>query len=91
MIIYSERIYMENAVRSGYLEIENGRFARFHEKDAGLKPDIDFGNNRIIPGIIDTHNHGCYGYSMLDAKTPTMDDVRGYLKGLASSGVTGTL
>ncbi|MBR3351810.1 MAG: N-acetylglucosamine-6-phosphate deacetylase [Erysipelotrichaceae bacterium] len=89
MIIYSDRIYMDNAVRSGYLEIENGKFVRFYEKDTDLKPDIDFGSNRIIPGIIDTHNHGCYGYAMSAAEIPTLDDVRGYLKGLASSGVTG--
>lgn len=91
MIIHSKRIYMENVCRSGYLEIKDGKFVHFYEEGSDVTACVDYGNLRIIPGIIDTHNHGCYGYSMASPRTPTLDEVKGYVKGLASSAVTGVL
>ena len=32
MIIKSERIYMEDGVKSGYLEIQDGKFVSFNEE-----------------------------------------------------------
>ena len=77
MIIKSERIYMEDGVKSGYLEIQDGKFVSFNEET----PEgewIDYGKNRVIPGIIDTHNHGTCGYAMMGGNPA---EVKGYLKG----------
>ncbi len=27
-----------------------------------VKVDYDFGSNRVLPGFIDIHTHGAYGY-----------------------------
>ncbi len=85
MIIKSERIYMEDGVKSGYLEIRDGKFISFSE-EAPEGEWIDYGKSRVIPGIIDTHNHGTCGYAMM-GNNPA--EVKGYLKGYASQGVTG--
>ena len=85
MIIKSERIYMEDGVKDGYLEIRVGKFVNFSE-EAPKEEWIDFGKDRVIPGIIDTHNHGTCGYAMM-GDNPS--EVKGYLKGCASQGVTG--
>lgn len=53
--------------------------------------DVDASQYRIIPGIFDTHNHGTMGYAMMSAVSDDEANVRGYLKGLASQGVTAIL
>ena len=52
MIIKSERIYMEDGVKSGYLEIQDGKFVNFSE-EAPKEEWIDFGKDRVIPGIME--------------------------------------
>lgn len=44
---------------------------------------------RILPGIIDTHNHGTMGYGLMGEIEDKEKEVEGYLKGLVSQGVTG--
>lgn len=86
MIIYSDRIYMEDGVKDGYLQIENGIFRSFSPKEARLQEDENWKGFRIIPGIFDTHNHGGYGVRVNNGVTE--EEVKIYLKGLASVGVT---
>ena len=89
MIIYSNKIYMEDGIKDGYLEIKDGKFVKFHDKSSNLEADKDYSDYTIIPGVFDTHNHGCFGFSMLATdRVPTIEEVKGYLKGLASAGVT---
>ncbi len=85
MVIKSERIYMEDGVKDGYLEVKDGKFAGFSENPPE-KEYIDYGTKRVIPGIIDTHNHGTCGYGLMGGGP---SEVKGYLKGCASQGVTG--
>lgn len=91
MMIYCDAIYMENTVKDGFLEVQNGRFSRFYEKSENLKADLNFKGCRIIPGIIDTHNHGCYGYGVSADREVSEKELNGYVKGLAASGVTAVL
>lgn len=86
MIIYSDNIYMEDGKKEGYLTIENGKFQSFYPADAGIVPDENWEGFRIIPGIFDTHNHGGFGVRINDGVTE--EEVRLYLKGQASVGVT---
>ena len=53
MIIYSERVCLPDGIRPAYLIEENGRIKAVAGKEAGLKANVDYGNQRIIPGIID--------------------------------------
>jgi N-acetylglucosamine-6-phosphate deacetylase len=77
---------MEDGCKSGYLEIENGVIRQYYPDNSVLTADADYGDNRIIPGIFDTHNHGGFGISI--GKDTAEDDIKLYLKGLASTGVT---
>lgn len=90
-IIKSKRIYFEDGVRDGYLVIDQGKFKGYLTADCAVEKYEDYGNNRIIPGIFDTHNHGTYGYG-LATKYDTDEEIRecakGYLKALTYEGVT---
>ena len=86
MIIKSNRIYMEDGCKPGYLEIEGTKIVTYYALDANVEADLDLGNNRIIPGIFDTHNHGGFGYGFIHDKT-CKEDVLNYLKDEASFGV----
>ncbi len=90
MYIKSDQIYFEQGVRDGYLEIENGQFVAFHSANAEIEPSFDYSGYRIIPGIIDTHNHGTRGYGVIGSDVSDPEgEIRGYLKGCAANGVTG--
>ena len=89
MIIHSNRIYLEDKCFSGYLEIEDRIIKRIYNEDEDVVADIDYGNNRIIPGIFDTHNHGGFGYDFI--RKAKKEDIKGFLKGEASLGVVNIL
>ena len=87
MIIYCNHIYMEDGIKDGYLTIEEGIITSFHPQSEGLTADLDYTDFIIIPGIIDTHNHGCLGFDLMKSPIPH-EDIEGYLKGLTAQGVT---
>lgn len=90
--IKSSRIYFEDGVRDGILVIDQGVFAGFLNPDVSMSNIEDYGNQRIIPGIFDTHNHGTYGYALNPLPDQTQEsidrEIRGYLKALTYEGVT---
>ncbi len=89
MRIHSNRIYTVDGCKAGVLVIEDGKFVEFLENETNC--DVDYGIERIIPGIFDTHNHGTCGYDPCgkegDDSEELKKNIRGYLKGLASQGV----
>lgn len=85
MIIYSDNIYTFEGLRSGYLEIVGDKIIGIYPKRSPLKAQHDFGNLRVIPGIIDTHNHGACGYRFDEVDE---DELCALLKGEAAYGVT---
>ena len=90
MYIKSDRIYFEQGICNGYLEVENGRFVAFHAGSTDIEPSFDYSGYRIIPGIIDTHNHGTRGYGVISSEIDDPEgEIRGFLKGCAANGVTG--
>ena len=61
MIIQSKRVYVDHRFIPAQLEIDEGKIFNilpYNEK----KIDIDYGNDRILPGFYDIHTHGYYGY-----------------------------
>lgn len=86
-IIKSKNIVTPRGVISGELRIENGIIVEIIEYK-----DIDnesYPGLKILPGIIDTHNHGAMGYGLMGDSVDREKEVEGYLKGLVSQGVTG--
>ena len=89
MIIHSKRIYMEDGCKAGYLEIENRKIVKYYNESENVKADIDYGNNRILPGIFDTHNHGGFGYCLMEKINK--ENIKKFLKQEASFGVVNIL
>ncbi len=86
MIIHSTQVVTYSGIEDLAIEIENGRIKAMHRSCEGLNIDIDYGDRRILPGIIDTHNHGAAGYRFDDADEAGL---RQMLKAQAAYGVTG--
>ncbi|NTW96882.1 MAG: amidohydrolase family protein [Erysipelotrichaceae bacterium] len=88
----SSQIVLENTTKEGYLVVEDGRIIEIidHVENCDV---VDCGDDRILPGIFDTHNHGALGYSLMSGGDPLQDKktVLSYLKGIASQGVTSIL
>lgn len=88
MKLRSQRIYTAEGMISGELTVENGKITAI-KAGAQSADALDFGNQRVIPGIFDTHNHGTCGYWAGDGRHTFEENVaavKGYLKGLASQG-----
>ncbi len=70
------------------MRIENGKIIQLGK---GEKEDAtNFGDLRVIPGIFDTHIHGTQGYMLWEeGESGDIDfQLDGFLKGVASEGVT---
>lgn len=91
MLIHSRRIVTPNGIIDAIMQVENGKIVDLLEPNTNVKVDMELGDTRIIPGIIDTHNHGTMGYTLMGEYGDKEALVRGYLKGLASQGVTACL
>lgn len=89
--IKSSRIYFEDGMKDGYLVIEGNKVCGFVDKTANVEDYEDYKDFRIIPGIIDTHNHGTYGYDLdavFETEEKTVNNLKSYLKALTFEGVT---
>jgi len=88
MLIRSTQIFTEDGVLDGWMRVEDGRIVQFGQGDK--EGAIDIGDLRIIPGIFDTHVHGTQGYTLWDEGDSGGfgSQLNGFLKGIASEGVT---
>ena len=83
MKIKSKNIYTHKGKINGVIEIKNGIFEKISDEENNSFIDIDATDYYIIPGIVDTHNHGVMGYSLMGEDDNHEYNIRGYLKGLA--------
>lgn len=75
MIIQSKRVWILEHWIEAQIAIDGEKITAIYPY--GTKPvDVDYGNQRILPGFIDTHCHGSFGYDTNDA------DPEGLLKWL---------
>ena len=59
------------------------------ESPYGSAPaDMDFGELRVVPGFIDVHTHGAYGFDTNDAEE---EGLRNWVQNIVGEGVTGFL
>lgn len=87
MIIQSERVWMAGQFLPLQLEIEDGKIKHvfsYGEHEA----QEDYGDRRIVPGFIDVHTHGAYGFDTNDAEP---EGLRSWLKRVPEEGVTALL
>ncbi len=87
MVIQSKRVWIAGQFLAMQLEINDGKITDilpYGTKDA----DEDYGEKRILPGFIDVHTHGAYGFDTNDAEP---DGLRDWMKRIPEEGVTAIL
>ncbi|MGN0334261.1 MAG: N-acetylglucosamine-6-phosphate deacetylase [Lachnospiraceae bacterium] len=85
MYIQSKKVWIADQFVPAVIQIEGGKIANvfpYGSKEA----DVDYGDKRIVPGFLDIHCHGAYGFDTNDANE---EGLRAWTKGIVSEGVTG--
>lgn len=84
MIIQSKRVWVSSQFMEAQVEINDGKICAIYPY--GCKEvDKDYGEDRIIPGIIDVHCHGGWGFDTNDANH---EGLRNWCKELVKEGIT---
>lgn len=87
MFIQSKKVWIADQFAPAVIEINHGKITGVHPY--GSRPaDKDYGDKRIVPGFLDIHCHGAYGFDTNDANE---EGLRTWAKGIVSEGVTGFL
>ena len=87
MIIQSKKVWVLGNWLEAQVEVEDGKITAilpYGEKT----PDEDYGEKRVVPGFIDIHTHGAYGFDTNDANE---EGLRKWMKNIPQEGVTGIL
>ena len=87
MIIQSKKVWIADQFTPAQLELEDGIIKEiypYNEKEVTK----DYGDLRILPGFIDIHCHGAYGFDTNDANP---EGLRKWAKGIVDEGVTSFL
>ena len=87
MIIQSKKVWFADQFVEAQIEVKDGKIVDICEY--GTKPvDRDYGSSWILPGFIDIHCHGAYGFDTNDAEE---EGLRYWVKNIVNEGVTGLL
>jgi len=73
MIIQSKRVWIADVFTPAQIEIEGGKI-KLIRPYGELKVDQDYGDKRIVPGFIDVHTHGAYGFDTNDGDEKGLRD-----------------
>ena len=87
MIIQSKRVWIKNEFVEAQIEFLDGKITNIHPYNT-YKVDKDYGDDRVVPGFIDIHTHGAYGFDTNDAEE---DGLRNWVKRIPEEGVTSIL
>ncbi len=87
MLIQSKKIWMADQFMAAELDIRDGKIVdvlTYGSRSA----DVDYEDLRIVPGFLDIHCHGAYGFDTNDANE---EGLRNWTKHVVDEGVTGLL
>ncbi|MDO5539388.1 MAG: N-acetylglucosamine-6-phosphate deacetylase [Eubacteriales bacterium] len=87
MLIQSKRVWIAGQFITAQIEIEQQSIKGIYPYGS-FDCDIDYGNNRILPGFIDIHTHGAYGYDTNDGEP---EGLRHWMSHIPEEGVTSIL
>ena len=97
MIIKSKRVYTANGFREACIRINGGRitailpycYANTEGSEADSDTEVcDWGEKRVLPGFIDIHTHGAYGFDTNDAEA---EGLKKWARHVPEEGVTAFL
>lgn len=87
MIIQSKKVWIADQFTAAAIEMNDGKITGifpYGTKEA----DVDYGDKRIVPGFMDIHCHGAFGFDTNDANE---EGLRAWTKGIVSEGTTSFL
>lgn len=87
MIIQSKKVWLADQFVEAQIEVMNGKIINVYAYGE-KKADVDYGSSRILPGFIDIHCHGAYGFDTNDAEE---EGLRNWVRNIADEGVTALL
>lgn len=87
MLIQSKRIWIADQFVPAQIEIDDNKISNIYEYNE-KEGAYDYGNKRIVPGFIDIHCHGAYGFDTNDADK---QGLRNWTKKIVGEGVTAIL
>lgn len=87
MVIQSQRVWLAGQFVPAQLEIAKDKIQRIYPYGS-VPADVDAGMDRIVPGFIDVHTHGAYGY---DTNDGTPEGLRDWMRRIPEEGVTAIL
>ncbi len=94
MIIQSKRVWIAGQFVPAGLVIRKGQietvcpYRNFSEEDRNRADCMDYGSLRIVPGFLDLHTHGAYGFDTNDADP---EGLRDWMRRIPEEGVTSIL
>lgn len=87
MLIQSKKIWIADQFMAAELDIRDGKIVDVLPYGS-RSADVDYGDLRIVPGFLDIHCHGAYGFDTNDANE---EGLRNRTKHVVDEGVTGLL
>ena len=87
MLIQSKKVWIADQFIPAVIEMNDGKITGvfpYGTKEA----DVDYGDKRIVPGFIDIHCHGAFGFDTNDANE---EGLRAWTKGIVTEGTTSLL
>jgi len=82
-------------IDDGVIVVENGLIAELGRKSDTKIPrgidSIDIGNWTCVPGFIDLHIHGAYGYDFAEADDEAYEEIFSYLGRHGTTGILATI
>lgn len=86
MILYNAKIILEDKIiENGWIETEDNIIKTINSETYKGKEGIDVKGNILMPGFIDCHVHGGYGF---DFESSSIEDFNQFAKKIATEGVT---
>ena len=87
--LYAKGYFLpEGLTGPGYLEIANGKFGSFSTEKPTTGKLLNFEENLIAPGLVDTHIHGYQGFDVMDQDLAGLNTIA---TGILTGGVTSFL
>lgn len=87
MLIQSKKIWIADQFTAAVIQVTGDKITDILPYGS-TSADIDYGELRIVPGFLDIHCHGAYGFDTNDANE---EGLRNWSKCIVSEGVTGFL